>query len=207
MKVLMLNSGISPEGNTGIALAEVARVLGEQGIDSEVYHLPLDPVRDCVSCGRCYKIGRCTFDDDGVNDFVERAGEADGFVFGTPVYYAHPTGRVLSFLDRVFYSAHGQFSYKPAASVVVCRRGGASSSYDVMNKYFGIANMITVGSTYWTMVYGAKTGEVKLDVEGMKTMRNLGRSMAWVLKCIEAGRAAGIAEPEAEGGSYMNFIR
>ena len=207
MKVLMLNGGVSPKGNTGIALAEVANTLAEQGIDTEVYHLPLAPARDCISCGKCSKLGRCVFDDDGVNEFVEKAASADGFVFGTPVYYAHPAGRVLSFLDRVFYSESGQFAFKPGACVTVARRGGCTASFDVMNKYFGIANMITVGSSYWNMVYGAKTGEAALDVEGMKTMRNLGRNMAWLLKSIEAGRAAGVPAPEVEGGSWMNFIR
>lgn len=207
MKVLMLNGGISPKGNTGIALAEVGRVLAGQGIDSEVCHLPLAPVRDCVSCGKCFEIGRCVFDDDGVNEFVEKASAADGFVFGTPVYYAHPAGRVLAFLDRVFYSEHGQFAFKPGACVAVARRGGSTSSFDVMNKYLGISNMITVGSSYWNIVYGAKSGEAALDTEGMKTMRNLGRNMAWLLKSIEVGRAAGIPAPEAEGGGWMNFIR
>lgn len=207
MKVLMLNAGVNPKGNTGIALAEIGRTLAEQGIDSEVYHLPLTPARDCVSCGKCSKLGRCVFDDDGVNEFVEKAAASDGFVFGTPVYYAHPAGRVLSFLDRVFYSEHGQFAFKPGACVTVARRGGCTASFDVMNKYFGIANMITVGSSYWNMVYGAKTGEAALDIEGMKTMRNLGRNMAWLLKSIEAGRAAGVPTPEVESGSWMNFIR
>ncbi|MGI6229739.1 MAG: flavodoxin family protein [Tractidigestivibacter sp.] len=207
MKVLMLNSGMTTTGNTAIALNEVGKTLAEEGIDYEIFHLPTSPIRDCISCHKCSRDGRCVFDDDPVNEFAAKAKEADGFVFGTPVYYGHPTGRIQSFLDRVFYSQGGNFAFKPGASVVIARRGGISSSFDVMNKYFGISSMITVGSTYWNMVYGQKHGEAEQDTEGLQTMRNLGRNMAWILKCIEAGRDAGIKDPVVEHSNWMNFIR
>ena len=206
MKVLMLNGGVSPKGNTGIALAEVAKTLSEQGIDTEVYHLPLTPTRDCVSCGKCSKLGRCVFDDDGVNEFVEKAASADGFVFGSPVHYAHPSGRILSALDRAFYAGSKAFAHKPGAAVAVARRGGTSTTFDVLNKYFTINQMPVVASTYWNNVFGAMPGEATQDAEGLATMRNIGKNMAWLLRCIEAGKAAGIEAPQADR-TRTNFIR
>ena len=207
MKVLMLNAGIGPKGNTGIALAEIGRTLAEQGIDSEVYHLPLTPARDCVSCGKCSKLGRCVFDDDGVNEFVEKAAASDGFVFGTPVYYAHPSGRILSALDRAFYAGSAAFRKKPGAAVAVARRAGTTASVEVLNKYFTIAEMPVVSSTYWNVAHGRAPGEVSQDAEGLQTMRNLAHNLAWLLRCIEAGKAAGITPPESERSNQTNFIR
>lgn len=163
-------------------------------------------MRDCIGCGRCSETG-CVFTDDSVNEFIAKAKEADGFVFGTPVYYAHPSGRILSFLDRVFYSGKGAFAYKPGASVTVARRGGNSASFDCLNKYFGISQMPIAGSTYWNMVHGRIPGEARLDAEGLQTMRNLARNMAWMLKCFEKGRESGILLPAAERGDTTNFIR
>ena len=138
---------------------------------------------------------------------AQKAAEADGFVFGSPVYYAHPSGRILSFLDRAFYSGKKAFEYKPGASVAVARRGGTSASFDVMNKYFGISQMPVAGSTYWNLVHGRVPGEAELDAEGMQTMRNLAKNLAWMLKCFEAGKAAGVALPDTERGNQTNFIR
>ncbi len=146
------------------------------------------------------------FADDLVNTFVGKAREADGFVFGTPVYYAHASGRILSFLDRAFYSSKDAFLYKPAAAVASARRAGTTASLDDLNKYFGISNMPTVGSSYWNMVHGNRPEEVLQDAEGLQTMRNIAHNMAWLLKCIEAGREQGIA-PRTESGSWTNFIR
>lgn len=138
---------------------------------------------------------------------MEKAKEADGFVFGSPVYYAHPSGRILSFLDRAFYSGKKAFEYKPGASVAVARRGGTSATFDVLNKYFGISQMPVAGSTYWNLVHGRVPGEAEHDAEGMQTMRNLARNLAWMLKCFEAGKAAGVALPDTERGNQTNFIR
>lgn len=206
MKVLLLNGSPHCTGNTNAALEEVANLLKTEGIETEIFQLGNDPVRDCIGCGGCAKGEGCVFTDDRVNEFIQIAKGCDAFVFGTPVYYAHPTGRVLSFLDRVFYSASGVFAHKPAASVVVARRGGCSASFDVMNKYFGISQMPVAGSTYWNMVHGRVPGEAAKDLEGMQTMRNLARSLAWMMKCFSLGRENGIPLPQTERGNVTNFI-
>lgn len=206
MKVLMLNGSANANGTTFTALTEIGKTLEQEGISYEIFQMGGAPVRDCIGCGQCSEKG-CVFTDDNVNEFVAKAKQADGFVFGTPVYYAHPSGRVLSFLDRVFYSSGGSFAFKPGASVAVARRGGTSSSLEVLDKYFGISQMPIVGSTYWNMVYGRNGGDAVLDLEGMQTMRNLARNMAWMLKCFEAGREKGIALPCTERGNRTNFIR
>ena len=206
MKVLMLNGSAKKEGNTYQSLLEVGKELKRQGIEYEIFQIGSQPVRDCIGCGQCNENG-CVFADDKVNAFVAKAKEADGFVFGTPVYYAHPSGRILSFLDRVFYSSGRVFAFKPAASVAVARRGGCSASFDVLNKYYGICQMPVAGSTYWNMVHGCEPGEVKMDAEGMQTMRNLAKNLAWMMKCFEAGKVAGVPLPETERGNQTNFIR
>ena len=206
MKVLMLNGSARPTGNTYIALKEIGEQLLREGIDYEIVNVGNQPLRDCLGCGKCTEAG-CVFADDGVNDFVARAREADGFVFGAPVYYAHPSGRILSFLDRAFYSSSDAFAFKPGAAVAVARRGGTSASFDVLNKYFGISSMPVVGATYWNLVHGARPGEAAEDAEGLQTMRNLARNMAYLLKCQEAGKQAGVPLPETERTSRTNFIR
>lgn len=206
MKVLMLNGSAKPNGNTNQALEEIGAQLVKEGIDYEIFQIGAAPIRDCIGCGGCTEEG-CVFADDKVNEFVRKAKEADGFVFGTPVYYAHPSGRVLSFLDRVFYSSGRNFAFKPAASVAVARRGGTTASFDVMNKYFGISQMPVAGSTYWNIVHGRVPGEAGQDAEGLQTMRNLARNLAWMMKCFEAGAAAGVSLPETERQYMTNFIR
>ena len=206
MKVLLLNGSAKPNGNTALALKEAAKQLEAEGIETELFQIGGGPVRDCVGCGQCTPEG-CVFADDGVNEFVKKAKEADSFIFGTPVYYAHPSGRVLSFLDRVFYSSSASFAGKPGAAVAVARRGGTTASFDVMNKYFGISQMPVAGSTYWNIVHGAAPGEAAGDAEGLQTMRNLARSLAWMMKCFQAGREAGIVPPVMERDSRTNFIR
>ena len=163
-------------------------------------------MQDCIACGKCRELKKCVF-DDVVNTLIEKAKTADGFVFGSPVYYAHPSGRVQSALDRAFYAGKYAFAGKPGAAVVSARRGGTASSFDVINKYFGISSMPVVSSTYWNMVYGNTPDEVRRDEEGMQTMRNLGRNMAYLLRCIEAGKAAGIEASAQEGAFKTNFIR
>lgn len=206
MKVLMLNGSPNETGNTYNALLEIGRQLEKEGIDYEIFQIGGKPVRDCIGCGQCSE-QECVFNDDAVNEFVCKAKEADGFVFGTPVYYAHPSGRILSFLDRAFYSGSRYFAHKPGASVAVARRGGTTASFDVLNKYFGISQMPVAGSTYWNIAHGRTPGEVTQDEEGMQTMRNLARNMAWMIKCFDAGKKAGIETSEAERNYRTNFIR
>ncbi len=210
MKVLMLNGSSNKKGCTFTALEEVGNVLAEEGVQYEIVQIGSDPIRDCIGCMRCNG-QKCVFDDDPVNEFVEKARRADAFIFGTPVYYAHPTGRVLAFLDRAFFSccdglAYEAFAHKPAAAIASARRAGTSASLDVMQKYFTIAQMPVVASTYWNMVHGWKPSDVKKDLEGLQTLHNLGRNMAWLLKSLEAGKKAGILPPEQESGNMTNFI-
>lgn len=206
MKVLMLNGSAHRNGTTYTALTEIGKMLEQEGIEYEIFQMGGDPVRDCIGCGQCTEKG-CVFSDDKVNEFVAKAKEAEGFIFGTPVYYAHPSGRIQSFLDRVFYSSGAVFTYKPGAAVAVARRGGSSASLDALNKYFGICQMPTVGSTYWNMVYGANGEDALKDAEGLQTMRNVAHNMAWLLKCIEAGKEKGVGLPKTERGARTNFIR
>lgn len=206
MKVLMLNGSCKSDGTTFTALKEIGETLVTLGIEYEIFNIGGAAVRDCLGCGRCTAEG-CSFGDDGVNAFIAKAKEADGFVFGTPVYYAHPSGRVLSFLDRVFYSSAKSFAFKPGASVAVARRGGTVASFDVLNKYFGISQMPVVSSTYWNNVHGNNGEQAKLDEEGMQIMRNLARNMAWLLSSIEAGKKSGISLPDTERIYKTNYIR
>lgn len=207
MKVLLVNGSARVHGNTATALQQIAQTLETEGIDTQIFPLGAGAYRDCIACNRCSDLdGRCVFDDDPVNEFLNLAAQADGFVFGTPVYYAHPSGRILSFLDRAFYAGGATFAHKPGASIAVARRAGTCASVDVLNKYFTINQMPVVSSTYWNVAFGGAPEETLQDAEGMATMRNLGRNMAWMLKCIEAGRGAGITAPEPER-ERTNFIR
>ena len=206
MKVLMLNGSSHINGTTMAALTEVGKALEEDGIEYEIFQIGGGPVADCLGCGQCTENG-CIFSEDAVNAFVAKAKEADGYIFGTPVYYAHPSGRIQSFLDRVFYSSGKHFAHKPGASVAVARRGGTATTFDVLNKYFGITQMITVGSTYWNQVHGRNAEDAAKDLEGMQTMRNLGHNMAWVVKCLEAGKEKGLVPPTADRSNQTNFIR
>ena len=204
MKVLLVNGSLHENGCTYTALCEVAKALNANGIETEIYQLPKS-VGGCKGCWACKKVGKCIY-EDGVNEFVEKAGEFDGYVFGSPVYYASASGGLVSFMDRVFYSGGKKLAYKPAASVVSCRRAGASTTFDVINKYFTINNMFVVGSNYWNEVHGNKAEEVLQDEEGLQTMRMLGNNMAWLLKCLQLGKEAGV-EPMKERKIMTNFIR
>ena len=207
MKVLLVNGSSRRQGNTATALAEVARTLEADGLETETLWLGTKPVNDCLDCGRCSELGgRCAI-DDVVNELIEKAEGSDAFVFGTPVYYAHPSGRIQCALDRAFFAGGAAFCHKPGATVAVARRGGTTASFDVLNKYLTINQMPVVASTYWNIVHGCTPGEAAQDEEGLRTMRNLAHNMAWILRCIEAGRAAGIEAPEAERGAATNFIR
>lgn len=206
MKVLLINGSPKAGGCTYTALAEVAKELEKEKIESEILHLGKQPLRGCTACGGCFNgEGKCVF-DDVVNIALEKAKAVDGFVFGTPVHYAGASGQITAFLDRFFYAGDG-FQYKPGAVVVSCRRGGATAAFDQLNKYFTISNMPIVSSQYWNMVHGNTPEEVKQDLEGLQTMRTLGKNMAWLLKCIQAGKEAGISLPEKEPRLATNFIR
>lgn len=206
MKVLLVNGSPRAKGCTYTALCEVAGALEKNGVETEIFQVGASPVAGCIGCGACLKSGKCFVEDD-VNRFVEKAKEADGFVFGTPVHYAAASGAVTSFLDRVFYGKTVAFEGKPGAAIVSCRRGGASAAFDQMNKYFTISGMPVVSSQYWNQVHGNTPEEVRQDAEGMQTMRTLGNNMAWLLKCIEAGKRAGVLYPGREPVVRTNFIR
>ena len=206
MKVLLINGSPHEKGCTYTALSESAGVLNENGIDTEIFQVGSDPIRGCVGCGGCAGKNRCVFQDQ-VNVALDKAAKADGFIFGSPVHYASAGGAITSFLDRMFFAGKENMVYKPGAAVVSCRRAGSTATLDQLNKYFTISSMPLVGSSYWNMVHGNTPEEVLQDKEGLQTMRNLARNMAWLLHCIEAGKKAGISVPQPESGSTTNFIR
>lgn len=206
MKVLLVNGSPHANGCTYTALCEVAGALEKEGIETEIFQVGTKPISGCLACGACMKTGRCVINDT-VNEFLAKVETADGFVFGSPVHFASASGALTSFMDRVFYGRGNLFAYKPAAAVMSCRRGGATATFEQINKYFTISNMPVVGSQYWNMVHGNNPDEVKQDLEGLQTMRTLGRNMAWLLKSIQAGKDAGVDLPEREGIVRTNFIR
>lgn len=206
MKVILVNGSPHQRGCTYTALAEVKKTLEKNGIETEEFWLGNNPTAGCIGCGSCLESGKC-FIDDKVNEFLGKVSIADGFVFGTPVHFASGSGMITSFMDRVFYGRRNLFKNKLAAAVVSCRRGGATSTFDQINKYFSISNMPIVTSQYWNMVHGSNPEDVLKDEEGMQTMRTLGNNMAWLLKCIEIGKNSGIKEPENEKIISTNFIK
>lgn len=195
MKVLLINGSPHKEGCTFTALSEVAKVLNNEGIETEIFHLGTKPIRECVGCNQCAN-NRCIYTEDIVNEALAKAEEADAYIFGSPVHYAAASGAITPFLDRFFYAAGKMHAYKPGAAVVTCRRGGASSALDQLNKYFTIRNMPVVSSKYWNMLYGSTPEEILNDKEGIEIMHQLGKNMAWLLKCIEAGKKAGVCQPQ-----------
>ena len=204
MKVLLINGSPRVNGNTHIALFEVAKALEAEGIESEIVSIGPRAVRGCVACGKCAELGRCVFDDELYKIVRDKAVEADGLVVGSPTYYAGPNGSLCALLDRLFYSSGKLLRYKPAAAVAVCRRGGASAVFDRLNKYFTITCMPVVSSQYWNSVHGWKPGDAHQDLEGLQTMRMLGKNMAWMLKNAAAGKIKG---PELEQKIMTSFIR
>lgn len=205
MKVLLINgSPKGSKGNTHMALSEVAKALESNGIDSETVSIGTKAVQGCIACNRCSELGRCVFNDELYSSIREKLETADGVVIGSPVYYAGPNGSLCALLDRLFYSALPLLEYKPAAAVAVCRRGGASATFDRLNKYFTISNMPVVSSQYWNSVHGRVPGEAAQDAEGLQTMRTLGNNMAWMLKNLKGG---GQPVPEREKVIATNFIR
>lgn len=207
MKVLLINGSPKSNGCTYTALTEVAKELENNGVETEIFHVGSKPIRGCMACSGCSNTdGLCVFDDDSVNIALKKAKEADGFVFGSPVHYASASGQITSFLDRFFYAGN-VFQYKPGAAIVSCRRGGSTAAFEQLNKYFTISNMPIVSSQYWNMVHGNTPEEVRQDLEGMQTMRTLGKNMSWLLNCIHAGKEAGVKLPEKETRAITNFIR
>jgi len=207
MKVILINGSPRPAGCTFTALTEVASSLTKNGIETEIFQIGREPISGCLACHGCRTSGRCVIDTDCVNILAEKMIEADGIVIGSPVYYSGPNGALCSILDRVFFSTKKeQYAYKPVSAVVSCRRSGGTASLDRLTKYFTIANMTVVGSSYWNIVHGNTPEEVKKDLEGMQVMRRLGENMAFLLKNLEVG-ANHIEKPILEKSIGTNFIR
>lgn len=209
MKVLLVNGSPHKNGCTNVALEEIAKTLAEEGIDSEIYYIGVKPIAGCMGCYTCRTSGKCVL-NDGVNEFVEKAKDFDGFIFGSPVHYAAAGGTIASFMDRVFFSSFSRkdvFQHKPAAAVVSARRAGTTATLDQLNKYFTITQMPIISGRYWNMVHGAVAEEVKQDLEGLQNMRILARNMAWHLKCQEAAKKVGVPMPKEEEITFTNFIR
>lgn len=205
MKVLLINGSPHANGCTYTALENVAIGLHEKGIDTEMIQVGHLDIRGCIACGQCRTLGQCVFNDK-VNEVAKKFEEADGIVVGSPVYYAAPNGTLVSFLNRLFYSTSFSKTMKVGAAVVSCRRGGASSTFDVLNKYFTISQMPIAPSRYWNSVHGNTREEVMQDLEGLFTMRTLGRNMAFLLEAIQNQKEkSGL--PEMEPRVSTNFIR
>jgi multimeric flavodoxin WrbA len=206
MKVLIINGSPHKEGTTYTALSEALRVLTEEGVDAEIVNVGATGYRGCTACGGCRREGGGCVINDGVNEIAQKFEEADGIIVGTPVYYASPNGNLISFLDRLFYSTRFDKSMKVGAAVVCARRGGCTASFDVISKYFTISGMPIASSTYWNQVHGAVAEDALEDAEGLQTMRNLARNMAFLIKSIKLGREA-YGMPEKERKHYTNFVR
>ena len=203
MKVLLINGSPHQNGCTATALKEIEAVFAGEGIETEWVQVGQADVRGCMACRSCSKTGKCVF-DDLVNEIAPRFEKADGIVIGSPVYYASPNGNLLSFLDRLFYSTSFSKQMKVGAAVVSCRRGGNSASFDVLNKYFTISGMPVASSTYWNQVHGFSAEDVKKDREGLQTMRNLARNMAFLMRAIAREKErSGL--PEQERGFFTSF--
>ena len=207
MKALLINGSPNEQGCTYTALCEVAETLKKHGVETELLYLGKKPIAGCIDCEHCFETGLCVFQDK-VNEVLLRLKEIDAIVLGSPVYNASASGQLTAFLDRLFFAGgHDRFAGKLGASVVSCRRGGATAAFDRLNKYFTISSMPVVSSQYWNHVHGFTPDDVRKDEEGLQTMRTLGENMAWLLKCIEAGRKNGVALPNYEPRVATNFIR
>ena len=205
MKALLINGSPNEFGCTYTALKELEETLNKRGVETEILYLGKKPVAGCIACGKCRQNNKCVFDDK-VNIIMEKIENYDAIVAGSPVYYAGACAQITAFLDRLFYIAGSKMAGKLGACIVSCRRGGASAAFDRLNKYFSISNMPIVTSQYWNQVHGNTPAQGKRNEEGMQTVRTLGENMAWLLKCIEAGRAAGVTYPAYEKKIMTNFI-
>lgn len=202
-KVILLNGSPHANGCTATALGEMIKVFQEEGIETELIHVGNKSIRGCISCNRCSETGKCVF-DDLVNEVAPKFAEADGLVVGSPVYYAGPNGTILSFMDRLFYSTSFSKQLKVGAAVVSCRRGGNTATYDVLNKYFTISSMPVASSTYWNQVHGFTAEDAKKDLEGLQTMRNLARNMAFMIKAFADAKQK-YGYPEMEKSYFTSF--
>ena len=194
MKVILFNGSPHKEGSTFTALSQIVNELEKGGVEAEIVQIGDKDIRGCIACKKCRETGKCIFDDE-VNVALEKIKTADGFVFASPVYYASANGTMISFLDRLFYAGSKNFAYKPGVSVAVARRGGATATYDMLNKYIGISKMVMVPSQYWNMAYGIDAKETAADEEGMQIMRTIGKNMVWLLKVLDNAKKNGIENP------------
>ena len=205
MKVLLINGSPRKDGNTAIALNEMIKVFEKEGIETEIMHIGHKDIRGCSACGKCRQLGKCVFDDI-VAEAGEKLAQADGLVVGSPVYYASANGTVTSFMDRLFYSNRSDLRMKVGASVAVARRGGQTTTFDQLNKYFTISGMPVASGQYWNGVHGSLPGEAGQDSEGLQQMRTLAANMAFLMKSIALGKEK-YGLPEREAPERMNFIR
>lgn len=210
MKVLLVNGSPHREGCTYTALCEAGDALNACGVDTDVFWIGNRPLSGCIACHQCTGLNRCVF-HDAVNEFLEIAGDYDGFLFGTPVHWGAASGGMTAFLDRAFYAdlngGGSRFYLKPAAAVISARRAGTTATWDQINKYFGLMQMPIITSRYWNMVHGTTPDEVRQDAEGMQTMRILGRNMAFFLRCKQIALQNGLPLPAQEPFQFTNFIR
>ena len=209
MKVILVCGSPHEKGCTYTALQEIAQVLEKENIETEIFQLGTKPISGCIACRACAGIGKCAINDK-VNEFIDLAKEADGFIFGSPVHFAAPSAAITAFMDRVFYSGKqggtNPFYLKPAAAIVSARRGGTTAAFDQLNKYFTISEMPVISSRYWNMVHGASAADAELDLEGLQTMRNLARNVAFLIKSIALGKEK-YGMPLREKSSITNFIK
>ena len=205
MKVILSKGSPNAKGCTYTALEEVSKTLKSEGIETEIIHVGHKDIRGCIGCRQCKTKGKCVFNDI-VNDIAPKFKECDGIVIGSPVYFASANGTLVSFIDRLFYSMTADKTMKVGAAVVSCRRGGNSSTFDELNKYFTISQMPIASSQYWNMVHGNSPEEVQQDLEGLQTMRTLGKNMAFLIKSIQLGKKE-FGLPEKEEHKFTNFIR
>lgn len=205
MKVLLINGSPRKDGNTAISLNEMVKVFEREGIETEILHIGGKDIRGCIACGKCRQLGKCVFDDI-VAEAAEKLAEADGLVVGSPVYYASANGTVVSFMDRLFYSNRSDLRMKVGAAVSVARRGGQTTTFDQLNKYFTISGMPVASGQYWNGVHGSAPGEAEQDTEGLQQMRTLAANMAFLMKSIALGKEK-FGLPEKEPAERMNFIR
>lgn len=205
MKVLLINGSPKRDGNTAQALQEMEKIFTQEGVEAELIHVGTQDIRGCIACGGCMRQGKCVF-DDLVNELAEKFQEADGMVVASPVYYASPNATLIALLDRLFHSTRFDKRMKVGASVAVARRGGCSSTFDMLNKYFTICGMPVASSQYWNSVHGGAPGDAQQDAEGLQTMRTLAKNMTFLMKSIALGKEQ-FGLPEVEKRETTNFIR
>ena len=207
MKVLLINGSPKEDGCTFTALSALEIMLKQEGLDTELYNIGNQAVHGCGDCLTCMETGQCAYEDDCANEIIYKIREADGLIIGSPVYYAAANGVLTALLNRVFYAAGSTFAYKPAAAVASARRAGTSTTLDQLNRYFTISQMPIVPSTYWNNIHGRRSGQITQDQEGLQTLMNLAKNMAWMLRCIEAGKKQGIMPPTPVTGARTDFYK